>query len=354
MPQMSPNLPPDAGSAIQELTKGHLALCSEKKKEAEYDNDMIYHALVPNVDTLPRIDKLIVATPITIQEVYAAPDVQKTIGPDLFVKLVPLSVHEGASVYSEEKAKLVRSEVERADTADGEVRSALDAMGVKEGLGRYKAMVEGLHAEGTSELPSDLSRMREDIALVEEQEPVTRLMAELVRLRDAARTELESIQRDLEIESRDCESNRVKYEHNWTQSPSANLTRNFRQDIKSHLSALDAASASDKQVVALWDAVKADIALLLSPQVEDIFRASADEGPGGSLLDLDPANETRDEEERAKITNLVDEIEDRLGRLNKIAQERKNVLKDLKDKVAFETFLSRYELTDDYALDSIG
>ncbi len=110
---------------------------------------------------------------------YTAPDVQKTIGPDLFIKLVPLSVHESASVYSEEKAKLVRAEVERTDTADGEVRSALDAMGVKEGLGRYKLMVEGLHAEGTSELPADLSRMREDIAIVEEQEPVTRLMAEL-------------------------------------------------------------------------------------------------------------------------------------------------------------------------------
>ena len=89
MTQMSPNLPPDAGSAIQELTKVHFALCTEKKNEATRDNDLIYHAVVPPVDTLPQIDKLAVATAIPIQEVYSAPDVQKTIGQDLFLKLIP-------------------------------------------------------------------------------------------------------------------------------------------------------------------------------------------------------------------------------------------------------------------------
>ena len=39
------------------------------------------------------------------------------------------------------------------------------------------------------------------------------------------------------------------------------------------------------------------------------------------------------EEERVKIARFVDEIEERLGRLNKISHERSQVLKDLKDKV---------------------
>ncbi|KAI5116512.1 hypothetical protein M0805_001867 [Coniferiporia weirii] len=333
MTQMSPNLPPDAGSSIQELTKVHFALCTDKKNEAQRDNDLIYNDVAPSVDTLSQIDKLAVATPIHIQEVYSAPDVQKTIGQDLFIKLVPLSVHESASVYSEEKAKLVRAEVERTDTAESEVRSALDALGVKEGLGRFKAMVEGLHAAGASELPVDVTRMRDDIRLIEEREPVTRLLKELTRLRDTVRSDLDGVQRELEIESRDCEAMRVKYEHLFTQVPSAGPSRTLRQDLKSHLSALEAASASDQQVVALWEGVKGDISLLLSDQVEDVFRQSADQGPGGSLLDLDPNNEDRDDEERAKITQFVDEIEQRLGRLNKIAAERNNVLKDLKEKI---------------------
>ena len=52
------------------------------------------------------------------------------IGQDFFLRLVPLSVHESASVYSEEKGKLVRGEVEKADSAEGEARSALDGLGV--------------------------------------------------------------------------------------------------------------------------------------------------------------------------------------------------------------------------------
>ncbi|KAL5520897.1 BRO1 [Sanghuangporus sanghuang] len=333
MPQMSPNLPPDAGSAMQELSKFHLALCTEKKNEASRDNDLIYNAVVPPLETLPQIDKLQVAKPIQIQEVYSAPDVQKTIGPDIFIKLIPLSVHESASVYSEEKAKLVRAEVERADTAETEKRSVLDALGVQEGLGRYKAMVEGLHVEGSTELPSEVTRMRDDIGLIEEREPVSRLLSDLSRLRDAVRDDLDSIQRDLEIELRDCEAMRVKYEHLFTQEPSAGPSRSLRQDLKSHKDALEAAGASDQQVQALWDSVKGDIAVLLSDQIEDVFRQSADRGPGGSLLDLDPNNEDRDEEERSKITTFIDELDQRLTRLNKISTERKNVLKDLKEKI---------------------
>ncbi|THG94683.1 hypothetical protein EW145_g8096, partial [Phellinidium pouzarii] len=320
-------------TAAEELTKVHLALCTEKKNEAQRDNDLIYNDVAPSVDTLPQIDKLAVATPIHIQEVYSTADVQKTIGQDLFIKLIPLSVHESASVYSEEKAKLARAEVERADTAESEVRSALDVLGVKEGLGRFKAMVEGLHAAGASELPVDVRRMRDDIGVIEEREPVTRLLAELTRLRDAVRADLDGVQRELEIETRSCEAMRVKYEHLFTQEPSAGPSRPLRQDLKSHKSALEAAAASDQQVVTLWEGVKNDIALVLSEQVEGVFRESADQGPGGSLLDLDPNNEDRDDEERAKITKFVDEIEQRLGRLNKIAIERKNVLKDLKEKI---------------------
>ena len=333
MTQMSPNLPPDAGSSIQELTKVHLALCTETKNEAQRHNDMIYNAVVPSADTLPQIDKMAIATPVPIQDVYGTPEVQKTIGPDIFIKLIPLSVHESASVYSEEKAKLVRAEVERAELAESEVRSALDALGVKQGLGRYKTMVEGLHADGSSELPADVVRMIDDIKLVESQEPVSRLLAELDRLRTSVRTELDDSKRELDIESRECEAMRVKYEHLWTQAPSASLTRNLRQELKTQLSDLEAAETADQQINTLWDSVRGNIELLLSPRVEDVFRQSADEGPGGSLLDLDPENEDRDEEEIKKIAAYVEEIEELLGRLNKIAVERKHELKDLKEKV---------------------
>lgn len=333
--QMSPNLPPDAGPSLSDLTKAHLALCTEKKNEAQRENDLIYNAVLPSAETLPSIDKTSVATIITIQDVYGAADVQKVIGPDIFVRLIPLSVHESASVYSEEKAKLVRGEVEKADNAEVEVKSALDALGVKEGLVRFKAIADR-ELGGEEEIPVDVRRWREDISLVEEREGVEGLMIELNRLKEAAKKDLDSVGRDLEGESRECEAMRVKYDHLWTQDPSASHTKILRQELKSHLGSLEAASSSDQQVVTLWNSVKGEIALLLSPQVEEVFRASTERSGVGmeSLLDLDVSSETEDEEERAKIRQFVAELEERLSRLSRIGHERKEVLKDLKDKVS--------------------
>jgi tyrosine-protein phosphatase non-receptor type 23 len=86
----------------------------------------------------------------------------------------------------------------------------------------------------------------------------------------------------------------------------------------------------------LWDSVREDIKLLLSHEVEAVFRASTERGGGSagqSLLDLDVGGEGDDAEERKKIWHYVKEIEERLGRLNKIGRERNEVLKDLKEKV---------------------
>ncbi|KAF9267246.1 BRO1-domain-containing protein [Marasmius fiardii PR-910] len=329
---LSPTLPADAGSSIQERTKAHLALCTDRKNEAQRENDLIYNAVLPAAEALPNIDKTAVAAPIPIQEVYGTPDVQKTIGQDIFIRLIPLSVHESASVYSEEKAKLVRGEVENAESAEVQVKSALEALGVKEGLVRFRAMAEG-EVGGEEEVPLDVRRWKEDIAVIEEREPVEGLLNQLAKLKENVKKELGDISRDLEIESRDCEMMRVKYEHLWTQEPSAGLTKDIRQDLKSHFGSSEAAGGSDEQVLALWSSVKNDVEILLSDQVGNVFRQSTEQGAGDSLLDLDVGSEDSEAQERGKIGHLVAEIDERLGRLNKIARERNEILKDLKEKI---------------------
>ena len=328
---VSPNLPADAGTSIQDKTKAHHVICIEKKNEAEKENDLIYNAVCPAFEALPIVEKTAVATPIPIQEVYGSPEVQKTIGQAFFLRLVPLSVHESASVYSEEKAKLVRAEVEKAERAEGEARSAIDGLGVKEGLIRYKAMGEG-EVTGGEEVPLEVRRWKDDVTVTEERESVNSLIQELTRLKDDVSKELEAISRDLEIESKDCEMMRVKYEHLWPQAPSATLTKKQRQDLKSHYGALEAAAVSDRQVTTLWNSVRPDIELLLRPQVEELFSERGGSKPD-NLLDLDIGSEADDASERAKIKGYVDEIEERLNRLNMISKERGEVLKDLKEKV---------------------
>jgi len=330
LPQMSPNLPADSGQSLFELVKSQLALSTERRAEAQRDNDLIYNAVLPAAETLPAIDKTVVAAAIPIQEVYGTPEVQKVIGPDLFLRLIPLSVHESASVYSEEKAKLVRSEVEKAEGTAGEARSALDALGVKAGLPRFRAMVDG-NIAGEDEIPLDVGRYRDDITVVEQREGVDSLLKKLGESKESAHAELDSIGQDLDAESQDCEAMRVKYGHLFTQVPSSGLTKDFRANLKSRLQTLDAAGASDDQVQTLWDSVKGDVRLLISDDVENVFKESAQgHDRRESLLDLDT---DKDDAEKAKIARLVEEIDERLGRLNKIERERDQTLKDLKEKV---------------------
>ena len=343
--QLSPNLPPDAGPSLQELTKAHLAVCTTHKNEAQKANDLIYNAVLPSFETLPAVEKTSPTTPITIQEVYGNPEVQKVIGQDIFIKLVPLSVHESASVYSEEKAKLVRSEVEKVDVTEGEVKSVLDSLGVREGLSRYKSMVEGSIGR-EEEVPLEVRRWRDDIRVIEEREPVDRLLSQLASLKTNVQAELDSVSRELEIESKDCEAMRVKYE-SWSQEPSASLTKNIRQDLKSHLTALEAAGTSDGQVMQLWGVVNSDIKVLLSEELDVVFRESVERSSATeeSLLDLDVSSEMKDEEEKRQIEQLVNEIEDRLSGLRKISKERDQVLKDLKEKVCLDSLFALSRLS---------
>jgi hypothetical protein len=114
---------------------------------------------------------------------------------------------------------------------------------------------------------------------------------------------------------------RVKYDHLWPQAPSATLTKSQRHDLKSHFGALEAAAVSDQQVLTLWGAVRPDIQLLLSPQVEQLFSESGGSKPE-NLLDLDLSSEADDASERGKMKGYVVEIEERLNRLRLISKER--------------------------------
>ena len=51
-------------------------------------------------------------------------------------------------MYSEEKSKIIIAEVEPAETAEGEVWSVLDALGVRDGLRRFKVIVENQAEDG--------------------------------------------------------------------------------------------------------------------------------------------------------------------------------------------------------------
>ncbi|KAK4048160.1 bck1-like resistance to osmotic shock [Microbotryomycetes sp. JL221] len=324
------SIAPDAPSALLELTKSHMSMVSDTKAKAQKDNDIVYNEVVPSEASLSTIEKgKDVAEPIPIHDVYASADVQKIVGPDLFQKLVPLSVHESASMYSEEKAKLVRAETEKVDVADGELQAALDYMGLPASLERFRAGAAG--QAGLADPGPQVRAWVDEIQQQESQGRVQDMLRRLSTLKETAARKLDQTASDLDEESRECEAMRVKYGHLWEQHPASSLTKSYRQDIRSHRGSLEQAASSDAQAQGLWDAAKGDIALLLNPTALDrafVEAVGSSNSQDNSLLDTDFG-----EEEDAESKKRVEAISDNLSKLSKIKRERSEVLKDLKEKV---------------------
>ena len=85
-------------------------------QSAKKDNDFIYHEKIPPLDSLPEIK----GAPLVKGIPFDATD-PEICGVDIFQKLVPMEAHEASSIYSEEKAKLLRAVMEDIETANTEL-----------------------------------------------------------------------------------------------------------------------------------------------------------------------------------------------------------------------------------------
>ncbi|XP_067281615.1 tyrosine-protein phosphatase non-receptor type 23b [Pseudorasbora parva] len=95
---------------VQEALKFTMDVIGGKYNSAKKDNDFIYHESVPGLDALVAVKgaSLVKPLPVSLTD-------QSVTGPDLFSKLVPMATHEASSLYSEEKAKLLRDIVAKIE-----------------------------------------------------------------------------------------------------------------------------------------------------------------------------------------------------------------------------------------------
>ncbi|ORX57043.1 BRO1-domain-containing protein [Hesseltinella vesiculosa] len=343
-------LPPDSGSVLQELCKSLAATCTEKLAAATRDNDMIYHDPVPQASVLTPIDRLNAVKPIPLAELYSPEEMTKVIGNDIFTHLIPLSVHESASMYSEEQAKLVRAETEKCDLAKAELKTAMDYMKLPQALDKFK--------QPASELPASSldppSQVLEWAGLVASRaqppEPtISQQFDQLEKSRNNARLALEAVYLVLDQETKEFNSNVLKYGERWTQSSSGSSTRQFFQDARNHQQSLDNGINSDNHIYRQFDPVKRDIDQLLQGggpghrQFEHMFserlstlldQDNKKKTQGiDSLLDLSEPEPTETEDDKRKTTmETVDRIQGYLDKLFRMEKDRQETLEDLKER----------------------
>lgn len=328
----SSNLSPDCGGVLSDIAKRHLSTVQDKLREQAKDNDYIYHQPVPTESLLSPVPKLPAAKPIPVSELYAGQDIQRITGPDLFAKIVPLAVTESASLYDEEKAKLVRAETERVEAANGEMAASLDYLRLP---GALQVLKGGLDQDVLPD--EDFRTWCDDVA--GHENPVA-IFDFLKTEKDSILGVLDRSTKQLDTEESVCEKMRSKYENEWSQQPSSRLTTTLRGDIRNYREALDEAARSDNQLAAKLRQSEVDFdEMRLAAErgeVDALFQQAVNRSRGSNAVS--PAGGEQnlldaDFDDTPSVIDQINKVEEILKKLNLIKRERLQVLKDLKEKV---------------------
>lgn len=331
----------ETGQILADTTKRHLSNCQEKIQEFIKDNDFIYHQTIPVEASLPAIPKLPAAKAIPVSELYQGQDIQRIIGPDIFQKIVPMSVTESASMYDEEKAKLIRAESERVEVANDEMAASLDYLKLPDSLNILKG---GMDQDMM--VDSEFRRWCEELA---GHQSFTSAFDQLTSDKSAITSILDTSQKQLDMEESVCEKMRSKYGAEWSQQPSSRLTATLRSDIRNYRGAVEEASTSDAQLYSTFRQCESDFDEMRSAGETDeadvlyqraMIKAGASRNKGkgvnspslggeGNLLD-------DDFEGGPSVAEQIHKVEELMRKLNLIKRERASNLKDLKDKVGSE------------------
>lgn len=326
------NLGPETGGILADMTKKHLANVQEKLAELSKDNDFIYHQGIPNEASLTQVPKLPAAKAIPVSELYQGQDIQRIIGPDIFQKIVPLAVTESASLYDEEKAKLIRAESERVEVANDEMATSLDYLKLPDSLSVLRG---GMDQDMM--VDEDFRKWCKELA---GHQPFTNAFEQLNSEKSDITTMLDASMKQLDMEESVCEKMRSKYGGDWTQQPSSRLTATLRSDIRNYRGAIEEASTSDAQLYSTFRQCEADFDEMRSAGETDeadvlysraMVKAGATKGKSprpaeGNLIDDDI-------DQSPTVSDQINAVEDILRKLNLVKKERMQILKDLKDKV---------------------
>ena len=331
------NLKSETGSILAETTKKHLAIIQERVVEFTKDNDFIYHQTVPTEAALAPVPKSPAAKAIPVAELYQGQDIQRIIGPDIFQKIVPMSVTESSSLYDEEKAKLIRAETERVEVANDEMAASLDYLKLPNSLSILKG---GMDQEMTVE--DDFRMWCEELA---DHATFAPSFEQLSSYRTSINANLDQSLKQLDMEESVCEKMRSKYGADWTQQPSSRLTATLRSDIRNYRGAVEEASTSDAQLYNTFrqhesdfdemrsagETDEADVlyqrAMIKAGAARSKSRTGGNSSGEGTLLDEDYG------EGGPSVADQIAHVEELMKKLNLIKRERIQVLKDLKERV---------------------
>jgi hypothetical protein len=134
----------NAGPRMVDIAKSHQAVVNDVTTRCNKDNDVIYHVSTMAKETLPALDHVIVPERLGFGHILpgGVTELQNMVT-DLFAALIPMSVHEKASEYSELKSQLIRETQEKIQIADVEMSSLFTSLNLPKALDEIKKLGAG-------------------------------------------------------------------------------------------------------------------------------------------------------------------------------------------------------------------
>lgn len=111
--------------AINEALTFTNEVITAKYENANKDNEFIYHASKPELKDLSAVQGANLVNGIS----FSFSDTE-LMGEDIFHRLVPMKAHESSSIYSEEKANILRTIATKIEEKDDELASFMSSLNV--------------------------------------------------------------------------------------------------------------------------------------------------------------------------------------------------------------------------------
>ena len=170
----------------------------KRAKALRKENDFVYHERVTSVEQLPEVKGVSLVKPLAID---FANDPELTNSPDIFVRLVSMRAHELSSLYSEEKAKLLRPLTNQAEEKNKQLEQFMSSLGI----GERASLGDSASAHDHMKLPKQLLECCASLSLrptlAREQLPA--LMRQIVDVSIETKSKLDDILEAIENEDKE-------------------------------------------------------------------------------------------------------------------------------------------------------
>jgi len=294
--------------------KTYQTQAEEKLKSLSRDNDFIYHDLIPSKDSIEPtaiIKPLDAAKPINLND-HA--NITEIVGEDIFEKVIPMAVHEKLSLYSEEKAKILRAEIEKNQTADTELNSFLEYLNLPNSLDNFRNSIKN----------------KLDPKLIGWSHEINDSQYKDIEINKSTINEKKSIvmntikELENELQQEENDYNTKKLQIGALQEPSTSSSVNLRDELTNAKQSLISAAKLDQQLNHSIEPELTRLQQFKSTQsLESVFADSSQEQ---NLLDFDDSSNDA-------VTKDISKIETNLKLLNNLKVERSKIIEDLKSVI---------------------